>query len=216
MNHSEAIETSAAEAYLLGDLSDTDREAFEEHYVDCNVCSTAVFSGAAALATGKRVVESENTFRRVKSRSWIPASVASATAAAALVVTGYQAYVLPRVMSLSSAPRMEVVTQGGFSSGAKRTSEKPLVIHFDAENRQVLVTILLPAASQFPNYVGELRNTSGELVVQQRVSAAKAKDENGVLYLLRPLPAGRYVLLTLGVREDGNRSEVDRTFVVVK
>ncbi len=216
MNHSEAIETSAAEAYLLGDMSAADREAFEEHYVDCSVCSDTVFSGAAMLATGKKVVESENTFRRVNSRSWIPASVASAAATALFVVAGYQTFVIPRIQSLASAPRLEVVTQNAFATGTVRSGAKDIEIHLDAKQPVASITIDMSMYPPFPRYVIELRNASGELLDQRDVSAAQAKDKNGVLFLLRLLPAGRHVLVTSGVRKDGNRSEVGRTFVVVK
>lgn len=216
MNHSEAIKTNAAEAYLLGDMADADREAFEEHYVDCSVCSNTVFSGAAMLATGKKVVESEKTFRRVSSRSWIPASVASAAATALFVVAGYQSGVIPQIQSLASAPHIEVVTQNKFVRGTVRSGSKENEVHLDAKQPVAAITIDMSMYPTFPRYVIELRDASGKLLKQLDVSAAQSKNENGVLFLLRLLPAGRHVLVTSGVRKDGNHSEISRTLVVVK
>lgn len=35
MNHKEAVGSMAVERYLLGELKDEERAAFEEHYLNC-------------------------------------------------------------------------------------------------------------------------------------------------------------------------------------
>lgn len=39
MNHEEASSIYAAEAYMLGDLTAEEREAFEEHFFSCRICA---------------------------------------------------------------------------------------------------------------------------------------------------------------------------------
>jgi hypothetical protein len=39
MDHEDAVNTYAAEGYLLGDLEETDAKAFEAHMFDCPVCA---------------------------------------------------------------------------------------------------------------------------------------------------------------------------------
>lgn len=47
MNHDEAVGTSATERYLLHDLPDDERDAFEEHYFECALCADDVQAGSA-------------------------------------------------------------------------------------------------------------------------------------------------------------------------
>jgi hypothetical protein len=50
MEHTEAVETMAAERYLLGELLPEDRDAFEEHFFDCTECTASVRAGATLIA----------------------------------------------------------------------------------------------------------------------------------------------------------------------
>src|SRR2546423_14363158 len=50
MNHEEATGAQATERYLLGELSDQERDAFEEHYFDCALCADDVRSGTAFVS----------------------------------------------------------------------------------------------------------------------------------------------------------------------
>ena len=63
MTHQRAVESMASERYLLGEMSDEERDLFEEHYFECSECAediraaermrTAVRTDArAALAAG--------------------------------------------------------------------------------------------------------------------------------------------------------------------
>lgn len=209
MNHSEAIEHHTAEAYLLGDLSDADRDAFEEHYIDCRVCSATIRSGAVMMAAGHEVIKAEKRFRRVNPLTWIPASAA---AAALTVVVGYQALVIP---SIQKVARMETLTPGGVITGTMRASEsEDYVIHF-VGNRARLEQVDITDKS-YPEYRIELRDASRELVLSTEATAVEARSETGVPFLIRPLPAGRYVLTIEGVPKGGNRHEIVRRSVVVQ
>lgn len=46
MEHQEAVETLASERYLLGEMSDAERDAFEEHFFACVECAGDVKAGA--------------------------------------------------------------------------------------------------------------------------------------------------------------------------
>lgn len=45
MDHQEAIQKYAAEGYLLDELTEAEREAFEEHFADCEDCFAHVRDG---------------------------------------------------------------------------------------------------------------------------------------------------------------------------
>jgi anti-sigma factor RsiW len=99
MEHQEATRTQASSRYLLGELSATEREAFEEHYFSCPLCAEEVRLGAS-LADNAKAVFSEPSFRRETEwrarprwMAWLrPATlVPTAAAAALLILYGYQA-----------------------------------------------------------------------------------------------------------------------------
>jgi hypothetical protein len=46
MEHQDAVETLASERYLLGEMSDAERDAFEEHFFSCVECADDVKAGA--------------------------------------------------------------------------------------------------------------------------------------------------------------------------
>ena len=50
MSHDEAVQTLAAEKYLLEELDPSLRDEFEEHVFDCNECSLDLRAGATFLA----------------------------------------------------------------------------------------------------------------------------------------------------------------------
>jgi hypothetical protein len=56
MEHQEAVERGLAERYVLGDLSDPEREAFEEHFFDCPECAREVRLCAEVLANVRALV----------------------------------------------------------------------------------------------------------------------------------------------------------------
>ena len=46
MDHQEAVNTLASERYQLGEMSERERDAFEEHYFSCAICAESVRVGA--------------------------------------------------------------------------------------------------------------------------------------------------------------------------
>jgi hypothetical protein len=47
MTHTQAVNTLAAERYLLNEMSEVERHAFEEHYFSCRECAEDVRAGGA-------------------------------------------------------------------------------------------------------------------------------------------------------------------------
>jgi anti-sigma factor RsiW len=46
MDHMQALKTLASERYLLGEMSELERHAFEDHFFSCNECAEDVRAGA--------------------------------------------------------------------------------------------------------------------------------------------------------------------------
>ena len=54
MNHQEAINAKLVERYLLGEIADPERSAFEEHYFSCAVCAEEVVTAVKFVDNARR------------------------------------------------------------------------------------------------------------------------------------------------------------------
>ena len=102
MTHEQAIETLAAERYLLDEMSDAERDTFEEHFFACEECGEAMRLGSQLRTDAPAIFRpARGTVRvlpgpaeRDRRPRWRPApSVMIPWAAAAMLalVVGYQA-----------------------------------------------------------------------------------------------------------------------------
>jgi Putative zinc-finger len=210
MNHEQAIESKAAAGYLLDELPPAERDAFEEHYFDCRVCAEHVRSGVAMFATGREVVRSSPAYQRFRPLKWVAATAAST---AFVVVAGYQGLVIPAVRMATS---VGAVTAGRLIAGTTRASESDdYNIRFVRSRPHVAFVDI--AHDLAPNYRLELRDAEGEVIVEDEVTAEEASNDSGVAFLIRPLPAGRYVFTVEGVPDGGgNRIPIAKRNVVVE
>ena len=117
MDHQQAIATQAAERYLLNELADADRDAFEDHYFTCATCAEDVKTGAqmrdgvraglidtVADTRSAKVVPIESR-RRSMTATFIPWAVAASLA----LVAGYQAlWVVPGLRQDAMGPTATV------------------------------------------------------------------------------------------------------------
>ena len=112
MDHHQAMEGKATERYLLGEMSEPERFAFEDHYFQCVTCADDVRAGSA-MVRGIQAVGREDAAVRPRAAAAAPAEragsrwwgwfspAALATSAAALTlgcVVSYQSLVtIPRL-----------------------------------------------------------------------------------------------------------------------
>src|SRR5262245_20388730 len=104
MTHADAVDTMAAERYLLDDMSELERHEFEEHYFSCTECAGAVRDGDAMREAARQAAPASRVVpiglhRRETATGWAarlrPAVVAPLAAAAALaMIAGYQSLVV--------------------------------------------------------------------------------------------------------------------------
>ncbi|MBZ5522671.1 MAG: zf-HC2 domain-containing protein [Acidobacteriia bacterium] len=59
MDHDFVIENKTAERYLLGELTDAERDAYEEHYFECPECAEELRCGAEFMHYAREVVQQE-------------------------------------------------------------------------------------------------------------------------------------------------------------
>src|SRR5439155_21871597 len=60
MDHNDAIQLQAAVKYVLGELSQVQRDEYEEHYFDCAECAVDIKALATFADTALEVMRQEN------------------------------------------------------------------------------------------------------------------------------------------------------------
>lgn len=69
MEHSEAVETKAVERYLLKEMNEAERDAFEAHYFDCPTCAEDVRQAQVFAADIRVVFQAEDRNRQRNTRA---------------------------------------------------------------------------------------------------------------------------------------------------
>lgn len=141
MTHAKAVETHAAERYLLDEMPEIERYAFEEHLFDCAECAEDVRTGglmregvragllpeAVAPATSAREAAAA-THAGPGSSSWRASTLLPwAVAATLAMAVGYQAlWVVPGLQQQLPAPQvLSPVTLRAATRGAEPTVARP-------------------------------------------------------------------------------------------
>jgi len=90
MEHQEAVSTLASERYLLGEMTEAERESFEDHFFSCAECADEVVVSDKMRAGVRAGFAAAPTVAR---RAWRPAVAIPWAAAASLsLVAGYASY----------------------------------------------------------------------------------------------------------------------------
>ena len=179
MTHQEALDTLASERYLLDEMSDTDRNAFEEHFFDCPVCADdlraagAMLQGAragfAGTATAGRTFSgaAKRPGQVVTHPAWYRSAVLPwAIAATLAIVAGYQALVVGPAAGRDSSPfALAPVTLRPESRGAE-----PVVTPGSAGG-PVTLAIEISDPPQGGEMTYDLSDSNGRHIVSGRAAA---------------------------------------------
>jgi Putative zinc-finger len=226
MEHNEAVEEMATERYLLGELTPDQRDAFEQHFFDCQECaldlrmaSTFVEEAKVQLpgltaAPARTAVEKESGKRRDWFAWMRPAFnpiFAGPVFAALLVIVGYQNLVqVPGLRSEADEPRIARLTS---LRGATRGGEaKPV----EASHKLGIGLVVdLPQEQVYPSYAFRMYDAQGKAAWSKEASAAIiGGPEAGPVSLEIPghgLAAGSYTLVIEGIAASGQRTEIQRS-----
>jgi len=205
MTHEEAVSTLASERYLLEEMSEPERETFEEHYFSCVECADDVRAGGVMRDGVRAGLMNEQTVHTVHdmaasaawsrknagTRRWYQSPAIPWAAAAALaVVAGYQALVPAPGRSIGQPMALAPITL----RPASRGQEPKVSIARDT----AVVTLAIDASSTVAgtDLAYAIRTAAGAPVVSGTV---RAPQPGAPLLLLVPsshIPApGHYVLI---------------------
>lgn len=166
MEHSEATETMASARYLLGEMSDEERERFEEHFFGCSECSRDVRDGTAIIDSihaekasgGRRDVKPVSTF------SWL----LGAAAVVAIALLAFQNANLRRAAAPGVVPSYSMLTMGTRGATQATTIADPA--------RPFALFVDIPPQPPFPTYRIEIRDSASRARVSLPVSASEARE----------------------------------------
>jgi len=219
MNHIEAVSRGAVDRYLLGQLSDSESEEFEQHFFDCLECTRDLRAGAlfednaravfleersapetAAAGTRKPAEAKPSAWAWLWARPWTAAPALAALVLAAL--TAYQAMVvIPRLRgqlnaALSPQPVASYVLPP-ISRGDAHALAVPDIGHFYA--------IYMDPTWQgsFAAYICSVQDESGSTKFSVRLSAPPPGKPIEILMARSLLPSGRYTVVIRNAAETG-------------
>jgi anti-sigma factor RsiW len=205
MDHAEATRRFAAEQYLLGELSESEREEFENHFFGCLECAETVEAGAALVANTRAVFQEGTRFPDAAAPAWkkwlgLEWGLAPAAALAGcllmLVVVGYQNTVqIPALLhrgeagALAMAPAIPI-----------RAARAPQALTFSRRKGMVTLTIAHEWEQAYSGYAAEIERSADHRVALKTEIAATPAD---LSVSVRPegLATGLYTLTIYGLRE---------------
>jgi hypothetical protein len=198
MNHEDAKKSMATERYILDEMEPAERDAFEEHFFECSICSddvrdAAKFAAGVRTSEGRLPVPVPVPLPAPRRFNWL-------ALAASLLVVGisYESFWMILHMraaqaQVASASLGEVITLESASRGANEQVVK--VVHAD---EAVALTFPIETDEPRPFYICEVRDATGKTRASLSVPQAKASEP--VLMVLAPhtLPSGPYKLVIRG------------------
>ena len=205
VTHAQALEQNLAEKYLLFELNEQEREAFEMHFFACQECAVALRDGAVFMDTARDLVPAAVVPDAKPSlwERWFPQSARPAfamMAAALMLVCGgslFQIRELQQRLARFDAPRqIPAFTLLASRRGPVQSISIPRGAH------EIQISVDVTADDVFPAYLIQI----GSSIV--RASAPPPGGLVQVLFPVSSLPTGQASLRVQGVRPDGSQSEV--------
>lgn len=193
MEHAESVESRAVGRYLLGEMPDEERDAFEEHYFACVECGEEVHAGTAIVA-GVRAMNRKSQWK--PRTAWM--SLAAAVGFA--IFSGYQVeLVVPRLtqqiarvqQERDDATKPRVLQPFHLSTGMQRGGTENQVIRGD---RPFELEVAISPEVGATGYVLEIVDAGGVTRAKVHVTSDEATDSVHFQPPGSKLPPGRYSL----------------------
>jgi putative zinc finger protein len=212
MDHREWADRKAAEGYVLDELSEVERDEFEDHFFGCEECAEEVRAAArfAANATAVFREDAEKVVPMPRPRPERPRNagwqwaVAWAAAVAFAALSAYQSLVIiPRLSrpQVVAAITLLPATRGGEAAARAGKGAPFALLRFD-----------INAGESFARYLCELRDASGAVVFSTEADPPAPGEPMTLLAPASKLaPGGHYALVLRGMKQPGEAgAEVDR------
>jgi hypothetical protein len=187
MEHSEAIETDAAERYLLDEMAPEDRDAFEEHFFGCVECAGNVRDNARVAA-----VIRTGAAERAPRRNHLASAGIAASVVLALILAYQNSVTIPHLRAERDVAREpRVIRTFSLLTAAARSVEETVTAHAD---ESFSLDFEIPPSPNAERYAVAVTNEAHHPLLTRTVSRADALNTVRLLIPAGSLPPGRYSL----------------------
>jgi hypothetical protein len=206
MDHNEAIRLQAAVKYVLGELSQVQREEYEEHYFDCGECAVDIKALATFADTTREVLRQEGAAEFAKDLvparggwlRWFQPVVAVPAFAALLLIIAYQNTVtLPQAREGASSSSAQFLFSSYPLRGVNTAGDEGRMLSIRPAEAFFLNFDFVPTRS-FGNYIGQLEDAQGHVLLRSRIAGGNANQEAHLPIPAGMLHPGKYVLAFYG------------------
>jgi hypothetical protein len=204
MDHMQAVQTQAAEKYLLGEFSVAEQDEFAEHFFDCEECAKDVRLTALFMDSAKRVMAADlrdnpQLTAKRSSSGWQPAWYAVAASIALLAVILYQNVVtIPKLRGFAAPQALEYFSIAGMGS---RSSAQTVLT--PVRQKPFILLLDVPPHENIFEYRCEISGADGNKVLSIDILEALAKKSVPLLIPASTLIPGDYTLTILGRSKQG-------------
>ncbi len=217
MNHQEAENTKATERYLLREMTEQERLAFEDHYLNCAICLEAVTFGSDFLNAGRELSEESRVQQAAvaprKVGLWAPMRsllqpVPAMAFAALLCLAGFSVYQHTRITSQQNliadlkAPSQEVRY---VISGAQRRGSDTIVL---SRNQRLSLLINFIPRHEFTSYHAEITGPGMATGYSLPVSVREQDYSVTVSLPARAFTGGEYQVNFWGRLQSGEETKL--------
>lgn len=226
MNHQQALETMAAERYLLREMTAEERRLFEEHYLECAECLEAVTFGTDFLEAGAEVAREKSaraasplpSWRERLLATWLrPAPALAFALLLCLVGIGYQINTIHHQQQTIAElqglrPEFRLVVRG-VARDARVGSADQTVITV-RRNTQLSVKAEFMPGGEFIPYRADILSQSNALKYSLPLSVGPNDDSVTFSIPAEALGAGTYTLLIRQQSRNGSSKDLEKRFVL--
>ena len=196
-----------AERYLLGELTEEERDSYEEHMFSCQDCFEQVKVGTELVSQIRQLgPDTSDPMPGFVSRIIrnVSQPLTASVFALLICVSAFNVYQYKMIHAL----RQPQITPSFFlSDGAKAGGVKRVVV---PPNTRFDLSIQLLQSGDFSSYEGRVLTESKQVKSSFPISAEQTKDTIHLLLDSGVLGSGNYLIVVNGLSSDGSKSEIAR------
>ena len=207
MDHNEAIQLQAAVKYVLGELSQVQREEYEEHYFDCAECAADLKALVAFTDNAREVlrrdvrepVTAEPLSVRGGWLRWFQPIVAVPAFAALLMIIAYQNTVtIPRARLDASSGAAQLFVSSRAPKMAVTRSDGEIPKYSVRQNESLPLKFDFTPSTTFDAYECQLQEESGRSLLQLHVPGSFTNKELNLVIPANRVRPGKFTLVFTG------------------
>jgi hypothetical protein len=222
IDHQQAIKNMMAERYLLGELSENERDAYEAHLFDCQICFAQVKAGTEFVGYLKRVGTEEPVAVPVAKTPWRQFlaffSRPLLAPAFAILFLGFASLSAYQSLVIQQLKEPQVIATATLKE-TPRGDETNLVTA--RRNSMFPLHLVLTTSPDYTSYEGQISQDTGDHSAANSdknkgnhvlktffISEKDAQEPLTVSLYSGNLAEGDYVLEVLGVKEGSNKTSI--------